>query len=84
MKGNKITSNMSMTEGMTKSGGRHYGLSNLGEYQMVGGYKPASQPRNSTPSDKAQEKASTKVTEVYKTVPNRTKTNVYKQTRYGS
>lgn len=80
---NKITSNLNVSAGLVKSAGKHYGL-NPGEYQMVGGYKPASQPRNPTPGDKAQEKASTKVTEVYKTVANKTKTNVYKQTRYGS
>lgn len=83
MEHNKITRSLSVTAGEVRSGGRRYGLS-PGEYQMVGGYHPAAQPRNPTPSDKAQEKASTKVTEVFKSVPNRTKTNVYRQTRYGS
>ncbi len=83
MNDNKITRNLSVTQGEVKTGGRHYDLS-WGVHQATGGYKPASQPRNPTPSDKSQEKASTKVTEVFKTVPNRTKTNVVKQTRYGS
>lgn len=84
MKGNKITSHMSVSEGETRTAGRKYGLEH-GEYQMSGGYKPSSKPHNPTPSDKAQEnKKVPKVGEVYKTVPNHTKTNIHRQTRYGS
>ena len=84
MHGNKITSHLSVSEGQDKTGGKHYGL-DWATYQAVGGYKPSSRPHNPTPSDKAQEhKKVPRVTEVYKTVPNRTKTNVKRQTRYGS
>lgn len=83
MEGNKITRNLNVNAGEVKTAGRTYGL-DWHTYQAVGGYKPASQPRNPTPSDKSQEKASTRVTEVFKNVPNRPKTNVYRQTRYGS
>jgi hypothetical protein len=54
MKNNKIGSGTSTTEGQDLVGGRKYGTKNLGEYQMVGGYKPSSSPHNPTPSDKSQ------------------------------
>lgn len=84
MRGNKINSSLSVHAGQMKSGGKHYGRA-WGEYQAVGGYRPAAQPRNPTPGDKKQEMSyQRKIGEVYKSVPNRTKTNVYRQTRYGS
>ncbi len=84
MRGNKITNSLSVKAGEVRTGGRHYGR-DWATYQASGGYKPSSRPHNPTPSDKAQEhKKVPPVGEVYKTVPNRTKTNVKRQTRYGS
>jgi len=84
MMGNKITKNLSVSAGEIRTPGRTYGL-DLAPYQMTGGPKPAHQPRNPTPNDKAQEhKKVPAIGEVFKTVPNRTKTNVHRQTRYGS
>jgi hypothetical protein len=83
MKGNKITSSLSVHAGEIRTPGKKYGL-DWGTYQATGGYKPSSKPHNPTPSDKSQEhKPVPKVGEVYKSIPNRTKTNIYKQTRYG-